>query len=202
MPHPASYVTATLLATLVLLGVYFGLQAAWSEVFVVVVALLLSVVPYALERHFAIRVNPLLKTGIAFFTAGTLILGGMFNFYNLFPWWDIFLHVLAGFGLALLGYSLLFSLIRQESLQARPLFHTTFVFAGACTVLLLWEVYEFTIDQLNWSSNLMQLSLYDTMIDLVVGLASVTIVCISGYLVLTHQKNALAARLTPDDTVS
>ena len=188
MQHKTTYLNFTLFAVLGLTGVYFASQGAWSEVFVVGTAIILSIIPYALERHYDITINYLLKAGIVYFTTGTLVLGEIFNFYDQFFWWDTFLHLLAGFGLALLGYSLLFSLVRQKSLQAYPLFHTTFVFSTACTVLLLWEVYEFTIDQLDWSANQMQPSLFDTMIDVTVGLISVTAVCIVGYALLAKQK--------------
>jgi len=191
MKPNVSYVSYLLFTILLIQGGYFVWQSAWSEVFVVVAAFVLSTIPYLLRQYYDVQMTEVARTAIVFFTVCTLILGEIHSFYDIFPWWDIFLHLFSGVGLAVLGYTWLRQLIHQKLMQSRPIFHTIFVFSTASTVLLLWEVYEFIIDLLGWSANLMQPSLFDTMTDIVIGLAGVIVVCAYGYYVLAQQKQSL-----------
>jgi hypothetical protein len=164
---------------------------AWSELFIVVAAILLSTIPYGLRYYYDVKVSEFIRTSIVLFTICALVLGEIHTFYDIFPWWDIFLHVFAGAGLAILMYSWLHQLTKHRQLKASPIFHTIFVFAATTTVLVIWEIYEFSIDILQWSDNKMQPSLTDTMTDLIVGLVGGLAICMYGYTALHKQKKNL-----------
>jgi len=194
-----SYLTAGLLALLLAQGAYFLAIGAWSELFVVLVALVFSLVPYLVQPSYNLANSESLRVGIVMFTIAALVLGEIHNFYATLPWWDSFLHFFAGIGLTALGYRWLFLLVRQESLSAKPIFHTLFVATSATTVLVVWEIYEFTIDLLGWSSNRMQPSLSDTMIDIIVGMLGVTLAIIAGYRMLDKQKKNVMHHLVQEE---
>lgn len=180
-------------------GGYYLWRGTWSELFVVVVAVGLSAVPYVLSNYYEFKSNEFIRVGIVLFTICTLVFGELYKLYSVFSWWDTFLHISAGAGLALVGYSWLLSLVRQEQVASYPIFHTLFVASGTSLVLVLWEVYEFCIDQLGWSANLMQPSLFDTMIDLIVGLGGMAFVCVGGYILLSKQKLHAVKKMTAHD---
>ena len=180
--------TIFLFVALIAQALYFAVVGAWSEVFVVTVAIIFSLIPYALTRYYKLESSEWVRTGIVFFTFCTLVLGEVYKFYSIFWWWDIFLHAIAGAGLAVVMYIWLCNLINLKSIVNTPWLYSLFVFCGANTVLVLWEVYEFFIDQLEWSSNRMQPSLYDTMVDITIGLLSVLLVCLGGFVFLFRQR--------------
>lgn len=177
-----SWLAVGLFGLLLVQGGYFIWQGGWSEVFVVVTAIGLSLIPYLLQRHFDLASDWRERVGIVVFTSCALVLGEIHKFYDWVWWWDVFLHVFAGVGLAVLGFEWVSSLWRAGYIQAAPIVQTVFVAASASSVLVVWEVYEFTIDQLGWSENLMQPSLEDTMIDLIVGLVGVLFVSAVWYI--------------------
>jgi len=194
-----SWTEIGLFVILILQGGYFVWQGSWSEVFVVVAATGLALVPYFLTHYYDVTSNQFIRIGIVLFTLCTLVLGEIYKFYDLFSWWDVFLHIVAGAGLAIVGYTWLFGLVRAQAVAATPFFHTMFVVSGSCLVLTLWEVYEFCIDQIGWSSNLMQPSLFDTMMDLIVGLGGTVVVCVAGYILLSKQKLHAVSKITSGD---
>lgn len=173
--------TYWLFAALCVQGGYFIWYEAWSEVFVVVVAGAFSAAPYVVARYVPFQPDQRILAGIVIFVFGTLVLGEIHKFYTAFFWWDLLLHFAAGIGLALLGLVWVYNLIRERIIASYAGVYSVLVFSVSVTVLTLWEVYEFAIDQLQWSENRMQPSLFDTMTDLSIGLAGVMVVCVVGF---------------------
>lgn len=75
------------------------------------------------------------------------ILGEANYFYYKYWWWDSFLHLLSGFLIAIVGYSII-STINQSYKLKLPL-SFTIVFMVSFTLCLgaLWEIFEFTCDE-------------------------------------------------------
>jgi len=184
-----------LFAALFLQALYFIAVGAWSEVFVVVAASVFSLAPYVVSQYVAVKPNQTILSGIVVFVFSTLVLGEIHKFYSVFIWWDIFLHAIAGVGLALLGYVWIYNLIHEGVVAARPVLYSLMIFCASVTALTIWEVYEFGIDQLGWSTNRMQPSLFDTMTDIAVGLAGALLICVGGYLLL-RKKNSVQHLIT------
>ena len=61
----------------------------WSNVFVIVTAFFLTVLPTIFSERFQIRLPLAFLAAISLFVFGTLFLGEVFDFYERFWWWDI-----------------------------------------------------------------------------------------------------------------
>ena len=78
------------------------------------------------------------------------ILGEISSFYVLFPFWDVTLHTLNGFLAAAIGFSLVDLLNRSDRVKfdLSPLFLAITAFCFSMTIGVLWEFFEFAMDQL------------------------------------------------------
>lgn len=69
------------------------------------------------------------------------IMGELIELYITFPVWDSILHVFSGFFLALLGWSLIY-----RSFSGKPFYAALFAFSFAVMFGVLWEGFEFFMD--------------------------------------------------------
>ena len=77
------------------------------------------------------------------------ILGEIQSFYIHFPYWDTILHILNGFVCAALGMSLVEILNKDKRIpfQMSPFFLAVVSFCFSMTIGVLWEFFEFFMDQ-------------------------------------------------------
>lgn len=167
----------------------------WSNLFVIAQVIGLSLVPVYLYRTFQIRISSKLRLGIILFLFSTMFLGEVNHFYETYKWWDTALHFTAGLGLTVFGFALLRAIYSQSELRSTPAMTSFFAFCFTGTVSILWEIYEFVIDSLDWANNKMQPSNADTMSDLIVALLAATIVCIFGYRYLKYNEKNLTGEM-------
>lgn len=122
----------------------------YENVFVCVLALILFCIPVALEKTLAIDIPPLMEGIIYCFIFAAEILGEINSFYTIIPSWDTMLHVLNGFLVAAVGFSLvdLFNRSERFTFRLSPLFLAIVAFCFSMTVGVLWEFFEFGSDQL------------------------------------------------------
>jgi hypothetical protein len=115
----------------------------------------------------------------------SLFLGSAGDFYYRFWWWDWALHISSGVLFGIVGWIVLFLLIRSDRLPrgARPglvcFFGVTFaVFLG-----VLWEIFEFTVDSIWPGVHMMsnETGVGDTMHDLIVNLVGAVLVAAMGW---------------------
>lgn len=85
-----------------------------------------------------------------FFIFAAEILGEICNFYSIFPFWDTVLHTLNGFLTAAIGLSLVQLLNKSDKLlfQLSPLFTSIVAFCFSMTIGVIWEFFEFGMDQI------------------------------------------------------
>lgn len=200
LPH-VSTISLLLYGILFVQGIYFGVRGLWSEVFVVVTAAVLSSVPYALDYYYNIILSEKVRVGIILFTTAAMVLGGIYSFYDRVWWWDLALHFAAGFGLAYLGYVVVYAILKQTSLRAAPVLYTVFIFSLVTTFLMAWELFEFSVDLLGLSENPMQPSLLDTMVDMIVGMLAAAIFCTAGYRMLALRKKNFVHAVVAETSV-
>jgi hypothetical protein len=88
-------------------------------------------------------------TAVVFIFA-SLYLGEIQDFYHRFWWWDIALHSSAGLLMGIVGFLLVYLLneSKRVELHMTPVFISLFAFSFAVTIGTLWEIFEFTMDQL------------------------------------------------------
>jgi hypothetical protein len=194
MENQAKYAAFIVSVLIFLQGIYLVYRGDWSSLYVAGAALLFSTLPFLLFREYDFKVSWKIQAGIAAFLFATLILGEIHRFYTEILWWDMLVHLLAGIGLTLIGYRILFRLVYEKAISATPVIHTLFTSFTAISILALWEVYEFTIDTLGWAENKMQPSNTDTMTDIVVGVIGILLVSLPGYYFLSKQNREMKSK--------
>lgn len=121
----------------------------FENVFVCVLALILFSVPVLLEKQLAIDIPPLMEGIIYCFIYAAEILGEINSFYTIIPGWDTMLHTINGFLVAAVGFSLvdLFNRSERFTFKLSPMFLAIVAFCFSMTVGVLWEFFEFGMDQ-------------------------------------------------------
>ncbi len=122
----------------------------YENMFVALLALILFTVPVLLERSLSIDIPPVMEGIIYCFIYAAEILGEIESFYTRMPGWDTMLHTMNGFLVAAVGFSLvdLFNRSERFSFKLSPLFLAIVAFCFSMTVGVLWEFFEFGMDQL------------------------------------------------------
>ncbi|MDO4271078.1 MAG: hypothetical protein Q4C72_09180 [Eubacteriales bacterium] len=121
----------------------------YENVFVCVLALILFCIPMKLEKQLAIDIPPVMEGIIYCFIFAAEILGEINSFYTIIPGWDTMLHTINGFLVAAVGFSLvdLFNRSERFTFKLSPAFLAIVAFCFSMTVGVLWEFYEFGMDQ-------------------------------------------------------
>jgi hypothetical protein len=143
----AVYFVLRLSVVLVMVAQFFN--GNFQNVFLCVLTLILFLLPSFFERQLHIDVPDTLEVIILLFIYAAEILGEIRAFYISFPYWDTMLHTLNGFLCAAIGFSLVDILNREErvSLSLSPFFMAVTAFCFSMTVGVLWEFFEFFMDQ-------------------------------------------------------
>lgn len=122
----------------------------FENVFLCVLTLFLFTLPSFLERTIRIEIPDTLEVIILLFIFAAEILGEIQAYYIQYPYWDTMLHTLNGFLCAAIGFSLLDILNRNEKLKfsLSPVYLAVVAFCFSMTIGVLWEFFEFSMDQL------------------------------------------------------
>ncbi|MCI7472794.1 MAG: hypothetical protein MSB10_03835 [Clostridiales bacterium] len=122
----------------------------FENVFLCVLTLFLFTLPAFLERTIRIEIPDTLEIIILLFIFAAEILGEIQAYYIQYPYWDTMLHTLNGFLCAAIGFSLLDILNRNEKLKfsLSPVYLAVVAFCFSMTIGVLWEFFEFSMDQL------------------------------------------------------
>jgi uncharacterized membrane protein YjdF len=162
-------------------------EASWLNVVLVLTIMAVTLSPAALGRRFQVDIPPEFQLLAAGFVFATLFLGEMRSFYVRFWWWDIALHATSGLLLGILGFLLVYVLNESErvDLHMQPRFVALFAFVFAVAVGALWEIFEFSMDQvfgLDMQKPMLgdPSGLTDTMWDLVVDTLGAAVIALFG----------------------
>jgi len=122
----------------------------FENVFLCVLTLLLLLAPTFVEQRIHIDLPDTLEIIILLFIFAAEILGEIRGYYVRFAYWDTMLHTLNGFLCAAIGFSLVDMLNRSKrfTFDLSPLFLALVAFCFSMTIGVLWEFFEFTMDQL------------------------------------------------------
>jgi len=152
----------------------------WSNVFVIVTAFFLTLLPTIFADRFRIRFPMAFLAGISLFVFGTLFLGEVLDFYNRFWWWDILLHGTSAVGFGILGFLFVFFLFEGDRYAAPPWALALIAFVFALSIGTLWEIFEFGMDEI-FGLNMQKSGLPDTMTDLIVDALGALTGALSGF---------------------
>lgn len=144
------YFILRLSVVLVMIAQFFN--GNFQNVFLCILTLILFLLPTFIERRLNIDVPDTLEVIILLFIYAAEILGEIRAFYITFPYWDTLLHTLNGFLCAAIGFSLADILNREErvALSLSPFFMAIVAFCFSMTIGVLWEFFEFFMDQVFW----------------------------------------------------
>lgn len=139
------FMWAIVIATLI----YGLVRHQYENVFTCALTLFLFSMPLYIERKIEIDLPDTLIVIIVLFIFCADMLGEMAAFYIRFPWWDTMLHTANGFLAAAVGFSMINILNNSDTvaLDMSPLFVAIFAFCFSMTIGVLWEFFEFFMDQ-------------------------------------------------------
>ncbi len=163
------------------------IQTRWSLAFVALATLGLSLVPVLVARWAEVKVPPGFITAVVVFVGATLFLGEVFDFYERFWWWDIAMHGGSAVGFGLIGFVLVFMMFQGDRFAAPHFAIAFFAFCFAVMIGVVWEVFEFSMDQL-FGLNMQKSGLVDTMGDLIVDMIGAGLGAAAGYAWLKEQR--------------
>ncbi|CAH0344662.1 hypothetical protein [Bacillus sp. CECT 9360] len=127
-------------------------------------------IPLLLSLFTKLQFNLPLIISYLIFLIASQYLGSILGWYGL-GWWDTFLHVLSGSILAFAGIALYERLAHKNAgKEISPWFVFLFTFSFAVLGGVIWEVYEFSSDQL-FGMTLQGGGNKDTMVDLIADTA-------------------------------
>ena len=121
----------------------------YHNMFLGILTLILFMVPQFLDKKLSVTIPVGLDTVILIFIFSAEILGEINAFYVKIPIWDSILHTTNGFLMAAIGFALidLFNRSEKFSIKMSPYFVAFFAFCFSMTVGVLWEFFEFSMDQ-------------------------------------------------------
>ena len=155
----------------------------WTVAFVSLSTLMLSFAPPFLASRLHIRLPRWIIAAVALFLFATLFLGEVLDFYERLWWWDIALHGLSALGFGFTGFLFVFLLFEGDRYAAPAWAMGLLAFCFAVTIGVIWEVFEFSMDQA-FGMNMQKTGLMDTMGDLIVDVIGAGIAGITGALYL------------------
>jgi len=182
-----NFLRLTLIAAAVLAIIY----GSWFNLLIIVITLVFTFLPHLVEKRYKIYIPLDFEFIVIFFVYASLFLGEVRGFYGRFWWWDIFLHTFSAIAFCFLGFIAFFLLFKAEKIKTRPVWIAIFSFCFSVTIAVLWEIFEFIMDQA-FGLNMQKNGLYDTMGDLISASVSSLLVTAVGYIYLkSNQKSIL-----------
>lgn len=168
------------------------LQGRYQAAIEASVILCITFLPVLLGNRFRVRIPHEFETLTVVFVYLSLFLGEVQGYYLRFWWWDLVLHAGSGVLLGILGFLLVYVLNEKEDveLDLHPKFIAFFAFMFAMGMGAIWEIFEFSMDQM-FGMNMQKSGLVDTMWDLIVdGLGALLIAALGWGYLRTKDRNS------------
>jgi len=177
-------------------------EGIWLSVCLVVMLMALTMTPILLHRRLPVNIPPEIQAFTIVFAFAAVFLGEVRMFYERIWWWDIALHFNSGMLLGLLGFLLVFILNEDERIDVHlhPQFVAFFSFLFAVAMGAIWEIFEFSMDQL-FGTNMQKpmrgdlSGLTDTMWDLIVDTLGALGVSLLGWRYMKQRKRSFIETL-------
>lgn len=147
--HKSSFIVYMVLRALVILCMILQiLNRNYENVFLCALTLILLVMPSVIQLNLKIELPTTLEIIILLFIFAAEILGEIQEYYIKIPDWDTILHTMNGFLMAAIGFSLVDILNREEKMkfELSPVFMSIVAFCFSMTVGVIWEFFEFGMD--------------------------------------------------------
>jgi len=172
-------------------------KGQWMNAFLVMAIIVITFIPTWLHRRFRVYIPPEFQALAVIFVFAALFLGEIQSYYHRIWWWDIALHTSSGLLMGIVGFLLVYVLNESKyiDLHMRPRFVALFAFFFAVTVGTLWEIFEFSMDQI-FATNMQKAmfgdpsGLTDTMWDMIVNALGAFIICTLGWWYTSHHQQS------------
>lgn len=148
--HKSSFGVYTTLRILVIGILFYQIYSRnFESILFCVLTLILLAVPSFLQVTLRIELPIVLEIILLLFIFAAEILGEIYEFYIIIPFWDTLLHTLNGFLMAAIGFSLVDLLNRSDKLafELSPVFLAIVAFCFSMTIGVVWEIFEFSMDK-------------------------------------------------------
>ncbi len=165
-------------------------QQQWLNSLAVFGILVLILLPSYFKKKLTIDTPFEFELVAVTFIYFAVFLGNWKGYYQLFWWWDVYLHLFSGLLLGIFGFMTLYVLndAKKIRLNLKCGFVALFAFMFAMTIGVVWEIFEFCMD--SWFGlNMQRSGLVDTMWDLIMDFIGAFIISSLGYLWLKERIN-------------
>ena len=122
----------------------------WFSVLMIIVSFLLTYFNKFFIKYW-IKIPKEMEIIIIVFIYWTLFLWSAQEFYYHVPYWDSIYHFVSWILLGFIGFILMYALQKRWQFSANLILFSIFVFCFASTVALVWEIYEYLLDELFWA---------------------------------------------------
>ncbi len=197
-----SHVLRALLVVAIIEELYFQ---NWLFLFITVLSLTLTFIPAIIEKNYKITLPTEFELALVFSIFAGIFLGEVKDFYIRYPWWDSFLHFIAGLNLGLIGFVIVYLLYRRKKISPNPIFVAIFTLCFTVTIGTFWEIFEFAMDhylgtnmqRARFTMEQVQaygstrIAILDTMKDLMLDTLGGTIIAVSGYLYIKNGESLI-----------
>ncbi len=153
-------ITNTLCLTLSLLGKYN------SNILVCLSLYIIVFLPKIL-RKFKLNINDLIELIFLVFILLSQLLGSVLHFYKIIYWYDSFMHYISGILTSFLAIILL--VLFHKYNEKDKVFNIIYIISITLMVACLWEIFEFTADNLlgGDAQRVIETGVTDTMKDII-----------------------------------
>lgn len=147
--HPVRFAVFLLLRLAILaLLTAAVIERNWSNAFFCVLTLFLFMIPSFIERSIKLEVPDALEIIVVLLVFGANIMGELEEYYVSVPGWDTMLHIVSGFVIAVVGYSLIDILNGGDRvpMKPKPIYAAVASLCFAMAISVLWEFFEYGMD--------------------------------------------------------
>ena len=148
--QPAVFAVYVALRLIVLAELVMSIiRGEYESAFICLLVLALFILPFFIQQNFGIQLPSVLEIIILLFIFAAEILGELECYFITYPNWDSMLHTTTGFLCAATGFALIDILNRNSRIkfQLSPVYVALAAFCFSMTVGVLWEFFEFGMDQ-------------------------------------------------------
>jgi hypothetical protein len=177
--------------------IWLIVRGQWLHAVLVAGIMTLTLAPVLLGRRLPAQIPSEIQLLAILFIFATLFLGEVHDYYERFWWWDLVLHATAGLLMGLFGFLIVYMLNENAlvDLRMRPSFVAFFAFTFAVTTGTLWEIFEFSMDQLFGMTMQKPMlgdpsGLTDTMWDMIVNATGAALVSLGGWRYMRRRRKA------------
>jgi len=175
----------------ILIAIYQSIRNNnYLVLFLSLLVFFITFLPYLFNWKFNLKIPTEIEIIIVIFIYASLYLGEVQSYYVKFWWWDIFLHAFSAIIFGFVGFTILYFMYSRRTIKANPWAIAIFSFSFAIAIGVLWEIFEFSVDQI-LGFNMQKSGLVDTMWDLIVDTLGAILATSVGYIYLKTQKTLI-----------